>query len=322
MPCTKFKVGLRCLPHTFSQAKWQTASGEYAKYLNFYSYTTPCLTRQGWLKPNAQQRLFTQAFMPKNQAAKGTWVQLHGYLDHSASYPNLHSFLLENNWAYLTYDLPGHGLSSGARASIASFDDYQAGINQLVKLLEAENWPKPWVLGGFSTGGSIALQQQLTQQKFAGLVLFAPLVEPTNWHQLSPWVQKLIIKPLNLVMPYLPRKFEHNSSNPSYLNFVQQQDCLQGHKISFLWVLALKNWLAGSFAQLKPAKGFSSLLVQGEADATVSWQANLPQLTRLLPKAKVRMLPLAGHQILNENQPLVNSLLEELTVFINHLEGT
>lgn len=321
MPCTQFKVGLRCIPQNFSQTKWQTAVGEYADYLSFYSYSTPCLTRHGWLKPNTHQRLFTQAFMPKSKEAKGTWVQLHGYLDHSASYPNLHKWLLESNWAYLSYDLPGHGLSSGARAAINSFDDYQAAVDELVKLLTTENWPKPWVLGGFSTGGSIALQQQLTQHTFAGLVLFAPLVEPTNWHQLSPWVQKLIIKPLNLVMPYLPRKFEHNSSNPSYLNFVQQQDCLQGHKISFLWVLALKNWLVGSFANLQPNKDFPCLILQGDKDDTVNWQANLPQLTRLLPKAKVKLLPSAGHQLLNENQELVNQALDELATFINKLTG-
>lgn len=314
MSSTQFKVGLRLIPQNFHQANWQTAAKDYADYLNFYSYQTDCLCRYGWLKPLPEQRVFAQAFKPSNKEVQGTWLHLHGYFDHSASYPSLQAWVLKQNWAYLSYDLLGHGLSNGKRTTIKNFNQYQAALDELVNLLETENWPKPWVLSGFSTGGALALQQQLTHKKFAGLVLLAPLVEPDKWNKI-----RRVINPLSKVLPSWPRSFRPNSSDADYLAFMQHQDVLQGQKISLRWAAALKNWLEQDFVRLQADSQTQCLILQGDADTTLTWQTNLQALSRLLPAAKTVIIPQAQHQLLNENLNIQQQVYAELAGFLAEL---
>jgi pimeloyl-ACP methyl ester carboxylesterase len=65
-----------------------------------------------------------QAWYPEQPVA--TLLVLHGYYDHMGLYRHVVDWGLRMGFAVLACDLPGHGLSSGPRASINEFEEYQA----------------------------------------------------------------------------------------------------------------------------------------------------------------------------------------------------
>jgi len=302
MLCADFKVRLRLWPGNFTEAQWMDDLPEdYAAYLNFYQLAHKKepngmnKARAGWLAVN-KEYLWTQAFWPglTSGQVQGTLVHLHGYYDHGASYPSLQRWALKKRLCYVTADLPGHGLSSGDRASINSFADYQQFLSSLVAVLKTEHFPRPWLISGFSTGGAIALEYQLTSPCFDYLLLLAPLVRPVAWQEKLVkwlWLPRLVIKKL-------PRKFTSNSNDAAFLNFVRQQDCLQSRELPLAWITALGQWI--ELIENKKPGEINALILQGDADFTVDWQYNLNVLHRLLPQAETHIIKGGAHQLLNE----------------------
>lgn len=324
MLCADFKVRLRLWPSSFVDAQWMDDLPEdYAAYLKFYQLANKkdqsgmAKARAGWIIIN-KERMWTQVFQPElnTEPAQGTLVHLHGYYDHGASYPSLQRWALKNRLYYLTADLPGHGLSSGVRASIESFADYQLLLAALVKVLKAENFPRPWLLSGFSTGGAIALEYQLTEPSFDHLLLLAPLIRPVAWQEKLVkwlWLPSLIIKKL-------PRKFTANSNDLAFLKFAKQQDCLQSRQLPLAWISALGRWIA-KIESTKPSD-IDVLIIQGDADSTVDWHYNLPVLNRLLPKSTTKMIEGGAHQLLNDGQMQRLKVFECLDEWLNELLTT
>ena len=71
-------------------------------------------------------RLWAQVWSPAEP--KGTAFVVHGYFDHLGLYRHLLSLLLNRGWRVVMWDLPGHGLSSGACSTGASHPGCQPGI--------------------------------------------------------------------------------------------------------------------------------------------------------------------------------------------------
>lgn len=322
MLCADFKVRLRLWASSFAAAKWMSdPPKDYATYLSFYQLSLKnepvkkdqnhlAKARAGWIMLG-KERIWTQAFKPSfghadNAPTKGTLVHLHGYYDHGASYPSLQRWALKNNLHYLTADLPGHGLSSGKRASIASFDDYQRLLSSLVEVLETEDFPRPWLLSGFSTGAAIALEHQLTARCFDYTLLLAPLIRPVGW-------QKTLVKWLwlpQVLIKKVPRKFTVNSNDAQFLKFAKQQDCLQSRWLPLAWIRALGRWV--TWIESRQPSTLEALIVQGDLDGTVDWQYNLPLLARLLPQATTQLIEGGGHQLLNDGPPQQAQVFEYL----------
>lgn len=322
MLCADFKVRLRLWPDSFKQAQWmQTLPKDYAAYLAFYQLASKqslggmAAARAGWIELN-NVRIWTQAFKPcqQEQLAAGTLIHLHGFYDHAASYPSLQRWALKNNLYYLTVDLPGHGLSSGKRASINSFADYQKLVISLVALLKENNLPRPWLLSGFSTGAAIALDYQLNRGDFDNTLLLAPLVRPVAWQpKLAPWLWLTA-----RVVRRLPRKFRANSNDLDYLRFVQEQDCLQSQYLPLAWVIALAAWIK-MIEQAQPKK-IKALIIQGDTDTTVDWQYNLKVLNRLLPQATTTLIKEGAHQLLNEAAQQRSEVFECLDYWLAEIQ--
>ncbi len=270
-------------------------------YLNFYKLQFqsdfPKL-RHGFGAIQANGfRVATHYWLPENP--KGTLFIMHGYYDHSGLFTNAIRLGLEQNFAVLIFDLPGHGLSDGEKISIDSFDDYGDVLNSIL-LFSHNHLPQPFCAWGQSTGGAILLNHLWRYEKtkqspvqFAKRILFAPLILPRDWkkgRRLYWLIHKFIKR--------IPRKPSESSHDKIFLNFVDYQDPLQTHYLSVPWVGAMKAW--DEQCQQFPALENEILIVQGSGDRTVDWQYNLKQLKRLLPNSTIEMIEGAGHQLINE----------------------
>ena len=252
-----------------------------------------------------------QAWCPAQPVA--TLLILHGYYDHMGLYQHVVDWGLSMGFAVLACDLPGHGLSSGPRASINEFDEYQAVLAGLMREAETLRLPHPWHLLGQSTGAAIALDYLLAHPDDPRLgrgILLAPLVRPRawRWSRFSYEVMRHFVK-------QIPRQFSENSSDPAFLEFVRSSDPLQPDTLPTAWVGALSRWIPRIEGALRSPH--SPLIVQGEADMTVDWRYNLPVLERKFTAPEVLYLPGARHHLVNERQAIRRDYFEFLSDRLN-----
>jgi len=225
---------------------------------------------------------------------------LHGYYDHMGLYRHVVDWALSMNFAVLACDLPGHGLSSGARAGIGDFAEYQQVLAGLFEQASELGLPQPWHLCGQSTGGAILLDYLLADGKRPELgqsILLAPLVRPRAWA----W-SKLSYRMLSPFVREIPRRFSENSSDATFIDFVHNLDPLQPRSLPTAWVGALAKWVP--HVEAAGRSTHSPLIIQGEADMTVDWRYNLEVLQDKFHQPQILRLTDARHHLANENETL------------------
>lgn len=243
-------------------------------------------------------RLAAQLWTPP--APRASLLLLHGYYDHMGLYRHVIDWALGRGFAVLACDLPGHGLSSGTRASIGDFAEYQATLDGLLAEAAALHLPPPWHLCGQSTGGAILLDRLLTGATIDGhgeTLLLAPLVRPRSWG----W-SKLSYRLLRPFVDAIPRRFSVNSGDAEFIDFVHRQDPLQPQTLPTAWVGALSRWIPRIEAAPRVAK--RPLIIQGDADMTVDWGHNLQVLEDKFDRPELLLLPAARHHLANETEAL------------------
>jgi lysophospholipase len=234
----------------------------------------------------------------RRPSARGTCFVLHGYLDHSGLFSRLAGHCLASGFDVVAWDLPGHGLSSGARATIDDFASYRRCWRGLVESLETEV-TRPWLAIGQSTGAAVLLDDLRAGDgpDLAVRTLLAPLVHAGGWRSMR--IGLPLLRPFR---SRLRRHFVRNTSDDEFLRFQREDDPLQSRDIPLDWVAAMLRWSAaylrwhGADVPLR--------VVQGDADRTVAWRDNLPLLERQFPNAQLVMVPGAGHQLANEGDEL------------------
>ncbi|WP_263261408.1 alpha/beta hydrolase [Pseudomonas sp. RIT-PI-S] len=238
--------------------------------------------------------LVCQAWLPRQP--RGTLVLLHGFYDHMGLFRHVIGWALRCGLAVVACDLPGHGLSSGPRASIQDFAHYQSTLDGLFAQAASMGLPRPWHLLGQSTGGAIIIDHALHSGSASPvdghLMLLAPLVRPRAWG----W-SRLSYRVLSPFVDGVARRFSENSSDPAFLPFLQA-DPLQPLRLPTAWVGALVNWV--NRIEAAPASLRTPLIVQGEQDMTVDWRHNLRVLDAKFKQPQVLRLPLARHHLANE----------------------
>lgn len=246
----------------------------------------------------AGYQLVAQAWWPREPVA--TLLVLHGYYDHMGLYKHVIDWALEMNFAVLACDLPGHGLSGGARASINEFAEYQAVLQGLLGEARALGLPQPWHLCGQSTGGAILLDYLLHEpappDELGRSILLAPLIRPRAWG----W-SKLSYQLVRHFVGGIPRRFSANSGDQAFLRFLQA-DPLQPRTLPTAWVGALSRWVG--HIENAPRSNLTPLIVQGEADLTVDWRHNLAVLQDKFATPELLLLPSARHHLANESEAL------------------
>lgn len=275
----------------------QEAAGDTASllaYRRFYNLPQrPGLhSRLGWI-PAGGRRIAVQGWWRDD--ARATVLLLHGYYDHMGLYRHVFDWALAMNFAVLSCDLPGHGLSEGEPASIGDFAEYQAVLDALLESAGQLGLPQPWHLFGQSTGGAILLDYLLTgtpRPELGQSVLLAPLVRPRAWGR-----SKLGYHLLNPFVRQIGRRFSANSADPDFLDFVRR-DPLQAQVLPVAWVGALARWIPR--IERAAASAQRPLIIQGDADMTVDWQHNLAVLADKFRGAEQLILPGARHHLVNE----------------------
>lgn len=262
----------------------------------------------GWFECG-EYRIVLQCFMPKD--AKATVFLFHGYFDHVGLYRHLIRFLVENGYAVVAYDMPGHGLSSGRPTSITSFSEYQEVIHTCLELCRG-NLPEPFHCVGQSTGGAVLIDHLSGQNldSFDKVVLLAPLVRPKDW---------TLVKGIHSVVePFLNvwyRSFADNSNDAEFVRFLKEDDPLQAKWMAVDWIGALKKWVLG-IEGLQPLKK-KVLIVQGNDDQTVDWQHNIEVIKSLFTEVKIVYIDKGRHQLVNESaamrEHIFKAVLAELS---------
>jgi alpha-beta hydrolase superfamily lysophospholipase len=281
-------------------AVW-VASPVVQAYLDFYGInfakTLPAVEHGFGALDTGGFRIATHYWRPENP--RGTLIVVHGYYDHVGIFGNVIEFGLQHGFAVLAFDLPGHGLSSGERVTIESFDQYADVLDELLTAAR-KLMPAPYVALGQSTGGSVLLNYLWRYDAvrpaplLARIALCAPLILPRGWGS-----GRFLYAVVHRFIKRLPRGRSRNSHNPDFIHFVDEQDCLQSPSLSVRWVGAMKTWNQQfrAFAPLDKRV----LILQGTDDQTVAWRYNLKQLARKLPRAGLHFIEGAGHQLVNES---------------------
>lgn len=247
-------------------------------------------------------------WLPGESAAlpeKGMVMVLHGYFDHVGLYGHLIRHLLERGYGVVSFDLPGHGLSSGETASIASFDHYVDVFEAVLMKVKAA-FPGPVSAIGQSTGGAILLKH-LAQGNtdLDNVALLAPLVEPAMW-----WFNRFVYAITHRFRSGVDRIFMMNSSDLEFVDFLEKADPLQARYIPIAWLGAMKRWVKECRA-MKPCH-FPVTILQGTADTTLSWRTNMRLLRKKFPAAKFVMIDGARHHLVNESPTLRKQIFDEL----------
>lgn len=294
---------------------WQTLSDSarldffalYGAYARFYKIdfasSSKVATQSIRFVKSARFNMVVQRFVPPEPKAFA--LICHGYFDHAGLYGSLIEALLDKGVEVIVFDLPGHGLSSGDRAAISCFSDYQHAFNDVVLEIckEFSHWGEGFSLIGQSTGAAIIadslLQEEhkfLNEVKLKHAVLLAPLLRPKAWSK-----AELMHSLIKNYKKYWPRSFRANTHSTSFSEFIKQHDPMQCTSLSVDWIGALRKWLPEILS--RPASFIPISIVQGTDDETVDWEFNLQNYRRLFPNARVTLIEDAKHQLANESEP-------------------
>ena len=256
-------------------------------------------------------------YYPLSQASRGTIFILHGYFDHVGIYRHLIEYCLTSGYSVVAFDLPGHGLSSGPRASIENFAQYREVFTRCVQIFDGlESAAKPWHIMAQSTGCAITMDYLLrlpttpNSNPFDEVIFFAPLVRPVNWRASSAMhrVGKHFIQSQK-------RVFTQNSNDTEFLQFIRENDPLQPVTLPLQWVTALKQWLK-EFRTL-PESELSPVVIQGKVDRTVDWQYNIPQIQEKFKLPQIHYLKEGRHHLVNESDPIREEIFNVVDTIIN-----
>ncbi|MBT8145339.1 MAG: alpha/beta hydrolase [Gammaproteobacteria bacterium] len=243
-------------------------------------------------------RLICQYFSVPDAHRKGVVVMVHGYYDHVGLFRHAIEYCLSLGYSVLTFDLPGHGLSSGDPAGIASFDHYSQGLVDCLEVARNNDIEGPWHVLAQSTGAAAVVNCLLNSSRFPladlqKIVLLAPLLRPVDWRS-GLWKFQV----MRWFVKQTKRGFATNSHDEAFLQFILERDPLQARYLKVDWVRSLKIYLQRF--ESAASSDIPLHIVQGTEDTTVDWRYNLPRLTEKFPAARTHVIEGARHHLVNE----------------------
>lgn len=267
---------------------YDRASGFSPDYRRFYDLE---LGQRFFEVDVGDERLAAQLFEP-DAAMRGSAVVVHGYYDHVGLYGHPIRDLLSRGLRVLAYDHQGHGLSTGPRVTIDSFDRYVDGLEAVLDAASGE-LPEPRHALAQSMGGAVLMEYLMRPGRttFEQVALLAPLVRPKSWR-----LARLAYLAARPFVSRIARGAPRSTEDLDFMAFLKR-DPLQTWILPVQWVGALAAWMRRFEAY--PRDGRRVLVVQGGRDGTVDGPHNVGVLRRLF-EVELLEVPEARHHLVNE----------------------
>lgn len=276
-------------------------------YFRFYELDFTDIGHQLGFFQSGEYRLAAHIFSPK--APSATVIILHGYYDHTGTWKHVIKTLLHNNYRVAIFEQPGHGLSSGERATIADFSHYTQALADFLRIIRS-HYIGPYHILAHSMGSTVIIDFLFRHGKkdIDTIILLAPLVRTVNWHQAK--VANILF---GKIIKSVPRKFRNNSMDSTYLTFTKR-DPLHSKWVPLQWFRALIQWQR--LATEHPPQLIDLKVIQGNIDDTVDWRYNIPWLKRKFPQTEVIEIVMGKHQLINEDARLRKQALSWIVYFL------
>jgi alpha-beta hydrolase superfamily lysophospholipase len=281
---------------------------ELDHYLNYYQYNMKktAAYRCGRITTE-RSSVFVQIFTPPKP--KGTVLLIHGYMDHSGGLSTSVNGFLEQSYEVISVDLPGHGLSDGDRGAIRDFSHYVDAVKAGWDEAQVYRSEGPVYGLGHSTGGAVlfhGVSEGVISME--ALMLAGPLYHPYQWK----WV-RLLLPVASRWVTKKKRRFKQNSKDERYHQFLKH-DPLQVQELPTSWLMALTEWQKDILSCSNVS--VPVYLLQGTKDTTVQWEENVEFFSDKCDDLQVALFEGAGHQILNEKQPIRALVFERIAAFM------
>lgn len=243
--------------------------------------------------------LFGQSWQPEDRPRAVICI-VHGMGEHSERYAHVGDALTQAGYALISFDLRGHGKSSGPRGHIPS---YEALMQDISLLLESANkkFPQlPFFLYGHSLGGNLVLNYVLRYKpQLKGVIVTGP------WLRLAfepPAFKVTLSKVMNKIWPSFSQKsgldtkaLSHDLEVVhSYENDPLVHDCISAR-------MFISIYQAGQWA-LEHASEFSLplLLMHGGEDKIISVEAGREFAGKIKENCTLKIWDGLYHEIHNE----------------------
>jgi len=257
----------------------------------------------------------THHYYPTKTESRGVVFVLHGYHDHVGLYHHIIRYCVERQYSVITYDLPGHGLSSGETGVIHEFEHYVDVLDRCItKVSKYLNEPRHVIAQ--STGGAIVMDYVINRRftketcPFDKMILLAPLIRPRDW-----WRGKILYHMLKYFVKKINRVFTENSHDFDFLDFLRHKDPLQCRSLPLSWVGAMDRWI--QLFEFSPGSSLSPVIIQGQQDGTVEWRHNIPMILEKFDRPQVHYLPRGRHHLANEEIAIRKRLLKLFDQYLN-----
>lgn len=276
------------------------------EYFRYYGIDFPSAEHVFGSFESGSHTLAGHVFQP-NQP-KGTVFLLHGYFDHTGILKNLIEKCLDRQYTTAVFDLPGHGLSTGERASIDDFGEYEKALEDFAGACRAMAGPYFGI--GHSTGGAVIFEHLRNGNgiRFEKIALLAPLVRPAAW-RLSKFAYRLG----NRFIPKIPRGEPKSSSDPDFIEFLKK-DPLQTWHIPMTWLNAMFEWER----RIRPCGKIRTeiLVIQGTDDDVLDWRYNLRFLKNKLPNCAIKKIEDGKHHLANDKGAIRSEVMKLVGDFL------
>ena len=277
-------------------------------YLNYYGFQLEKVDYYFGKIEIDGTKIMVQMFSP--EPSIGTVILLHGYLDHVGILKNIIQHLNHHQYRVISYDLQGHGLSEGEKASVNSFSDYLVTLEKLMKKARNEI-PGPFYGIGHSTGGAILINYVLKQEEshFDKVILIAPLIRSNLWFFSK--ISFYLMKPFPFIKK-IRRHFRENSSDEQFLDFIKI-DPLQSKAIPINWLNSLIHW--NKEIQTYSPTNKETLLIQGTKDTTVEWEYNINFIKEKFHSLHITIIKNGRHELFNEKPQIRDEVFRNIVPF-------
>ncbi|MEX0943001.1 MAG: alpha/beta hydrolase [Pseudomonadales bacterium] len=278
-----------------------------AHYRKFYDLNIEGARHEMGLLQVGADQICVQRFAYRRDPV-GTVFVLHGYLDHSGLQSKIVRRLLQRGFDVVLYDQPGHGLSSGDRASIDSFQHYVDCLSSCVA--HYAGLSTPYSVIGHSMGGAVSMTHLLQEPGvFHRAVLVAPLYRPRSWR---------LLRSLHVVgrkfVDRQPRQFMKNTMDEKFIHFIREIDPLSPKEIPTRWVTSMFDWV--KYFDTLGQSDAKVLIVQGTLDGTVDWRGNIKIIRKKFANVRIHLVGEGRHHLLNEIDEISQQAWEAIDPFL------